>query len=235
MGNIAGSGGYYVACGADTIYADESTITGSIGVVFGKFITNPGWNRIGITFTPYKRGANAGLLSSGEEFSPEQRKKVQAWMDNIYGVFKGHVMAVRGDRLKKPIEDLAGGRVYTGQQALELGLIDKIGSLNDAVEHVAKEAQLAAGYDVRVVPEPKNLIEKILEDIGGGNPDESKWLRVAGASQGQHLSIIDLALPYLRQLDGERVRVVVRALRQLQTLQEEGCVLMMPEMVIKGR
>jgi protease-4 len=236
MGNVAGSGGYYVACGADTIYADESTITGSIGVVFGKFITNPSWNKIGITFTPYKRGANAGLLSSGEEFSPEQRKKVQAWMNHIYDVFKGHVTNVRGDRLKKPIEDLAGGRVYTGKQALDLGLIDKIGSLNDAVAHVAEQANLEPGYAVRVVPEPKNFIEKILEEMGDGDPDESKWLRLAGARQHQQqLSILDLALPYLQQLDGERVRVVVRTLRQAQTLQEDGCVLMMPEVIIKGR
>ena len=77
MGNVAGSGGYYVACGADTIFADASTITGSIGVVGGKFATTPMWNNIGITWKEYNRGANADLLSSARTFTPEQRKKLQ--------------------------------------------------------------------------------------------------------------------------------------------------------------
>src|SRR5207245_5848458 len=70
MGDVAGSGGYYVACAADTIFADESTITASIGVVSGKLVTNPMWNKIGVTFTPYQRGKNAAMLSSGKPFSP---------------------------------------------------------------------------------------------------------------------------------------------------------------------
>ena len=70
-------------------------------------------------------------------------------MDEIYGVFKGHVVAARGKRLKKPIDELAGGRVFTGQQALELGLVDRLGSLPDAIQHVAAEAKLG-DYDIRV-------------------------------------------------------------------------------------
>ena len=62
---------------------------------------------------------------------------MQAWMNEIYDVFKGHVRAIRGDRLKKPLDELAGGRVFTGRQALELGLVDRIGTLRDAIDHVA--------------------------------------------------------------------------------------------------
>src|SRR5204862_2097551 len=69
MGDVAGSGGYYVACGADTIFADESTITGSIGVVAGKFMTNDMWKKVGITFKPYQRGKHAAMLSSGRGFT----------------------------------------------------------------------------------------------------------------------------------------------------------------------
>ena len=75
MGDVAASGGYYVACSSDVIFADDATITGSIGVVGGKFATNPMWKKIGITFKDYKRGANAGLLSSAEAFSPAEREK----------------------------------------------------------------------------------------------------------------------------------------------------------------
>src|SRR5262249_34656873 len=109
MGNVAGSGGYYVAGGSDVIFADESTITGSIGVVGGKLVTTPMWKKIGVTFKEYKRGENAGLLSTSQVFSPGERERVQAWMDEIYAVFKGHVTAIRSDRLKKPIDELAGG------------------------------------------------------------------------------------------------------------------------------
>ena len=141
MGGVAGSGGYYVACGADTIFADASTITASIGVVGGKFATTAMWNKVGITWKSYKRGANAGMLSSDSVFTPAERQKLQALMNEIYGVFKGHVTAIRGNRLKKKIDELAGGRVFTGRQALELGLVDKIGTLDDAIRFVAARGQ----------------------------------------------------------------------------------------------
>ena len=66
---------------------------------------------------------------------------MRSWMDEIYGVFKGHVTAIRGNRLKKPIDELAGGRVYTGKQALELGLVDRLGTLHDAIKFVADAGQ----------------------------------------------------------------------------------------------
>src|SRR5207249_5358594 len=121
------------------------------------------------------RGANAGLLSSSQTFTPEQRKTLQSWMDEIYGVFKGHVTAIRGEKLKKPLDELAGGRVYTGRQALDFGLIDKIGTLSDAVSFAAKEAKIEK-YDIRVVPEPKNVLEALLEGASGEekNEDEGK-------------------------------------------------------------
>jgi protease-4 len=232
MGDVAASGGYYVACAADTIFADESTITGSIGVVGGKFATNPMWKKIGVTFKEYKRGANAGLLSSADVFTKKEREKLQAWMDDIYGVFKGHVTAIRGDRLKKPIDDIAGGRVYTGRQALELGLVDKIGTLQDAIRYVAEKAELT-DYEVRVVPEPKNFIERLVEEISG-EKDEPKGLNLASRvpAAARHPSLVDLALPYLQHLDPQRVKVVKTALWRLQLLQQEGAVLMMPEVVL---
>ena len=121
MGNVAGSGGYYVACGSDTIFADSGTITGSIGVVAGKLATTEMWEQWGVNFSANARGKKSGILRSGNKFSEEERKELQGWMDEVYGVFKGHVTKIRGDRLKKPIDELAGGRVYHGSAGAGAG------------------------------------------------------------------------------------------------------------------
>ena len=73
------------------------------------------------------------MLYSGQPFTDEQREIMQSWMDEVYEVFKGHVVRNRGDRLTKPIDEIAGGRVFTGRQALGLGLIDRLGTLSDAI------------------------------------------------------------------------------------------------------
>jgi protease IV len=232
MGDVAGSGGYYVACGSDVIFADKATITGSIGVVSGKFVTNPMWKKIGITFHAYQRGANAGILTSARPFTKEERERMQGWMDDIYGVFKQHVKEIRGTRLKKPIDDLAGGRVYTGEQALELGLVDKIGTLEDAIKYVAAQAKLT-DYDVRVVPEPKNFVERLIEEASGGKEDSHRLSLGSRVSAGPApASLVDLALPHLQHLDPQRVRVVKMALARLQLMQQEGVIMMMPEMLL---
>ncbi len=231
IGDVAGSGGYYVACGADTIFADECTITGSIGVVAGKLATKETFGKVGITWTEYNRGANAALLSSSQTFSDVERKKLQGWMDDIYGVFKGHVTAIRGNRLKKPIDEIAGGRVYTGKQALSLGLVDRLGTLDDAVKAAAKEAKLDT-YELRVVPEPKNFIEQLLES--SGEKDEDQVSLAGGLAAGDLRSHLRRAvLPRLRGLDQERIDAVVRAFHQLEILHREGVVLMTPEFIVR--
>jgi len=228
MGGVAGSGGYYVACGTDTIFADASTITASIGVVGGKFATSDMWNRIGVTWKEYKRGANAGLLGSDDVFSPAERKKLQAWMDEIYGVFKGHVTAARANRLKKKLDELAGGRVYTGQQALDLGLVDKIGTLSDAIQCVAAQAKLK-DYDVRIIPRPKNFMEALFEDLGGKDEDD-KSVSLSDTAAAQYRGLLDAAVPYLGQIESERLGTIKTALLRLSLLQNQRAVLMMPEM-----
>lgn len=230
MGGVAGSGGYYVACGSDTIFADSATITGSIGVVGGKLATTPMWDKLGISWDTAKRGANADMLSSSEVFSPEQREKMQAWMDEIYATFKGHVTAIREDRLKKDIDEIAGGRVYTGTQALELGLVDKIGGLEDAIAFSAEQAKIE-DYDVRVVPRPKNFMEVLFGDLSGKEDDtESISLRKIAAARS--ISLLDAAVPMLEGMDPLRVRAVRNVVRQLNTLEQERVILAMPEIFI---
>jgi protease-4 len=225
MGDVAGSGGYYVACGADTIFADETTLTGSIGVVSGKIATTEMWKKVGITFKEYKRGQNAGILSTDDVFSESERARMRAFMDEVYGVFKNHVTEIRGKRLKKTIDDLAGGRVYTGKQALELGLVDKIGTLNDAIAFVAEKANIK-DYDVRVVPEPKNFLEQLVEQLSGGKDETGHISMRVGESP-----ILKMAAPYLQNLDPRRTAGVLSALQRLVILQREGVALTMPELV----
>ena len=114
------------------------------------------WNKIGITFKEYKRGQNSGLFSSDDVFSDSERARMRSFMDDTYGVFKKHVTDIRGSRLKKPIDDLAGGRVYTGEQALKLGLVDRLGTMNDAIVFAAGAAKIK-DYDVRVLPETEEF------------------------------------------------------------------------------
>jgi len=230
MGEVAGSGGYYVACGSDTIFADECTITGSIGVVAGKLATQETFGKVGITWKEYNRGANAALLSSSSVFSDAQRKKLQSWMDDIYGVFKGHVTAIRGGKLKKPIDELAGGRVYTGHQALDLGLVDQLGTLDDAVKFAAKQAELDK-YELRVVPEPKNFIEQLLDS--SGEKDEDQVSLAAGPAAALQSNLRSAALSNLRGLDNERADAILRAFQQLEILHREGIVLMTPEILVR--
>jgi protease-4 len=229
MGDVAASGGYYVSCGTDTIFADRSTITGSIGVVAGKVATTKMWNRVGIHFHPIQRGRNADILSSAEIFTDDQREALQGWMDEVYGVFKGHVTAARGDKLAKPIDDLAGGRVYTGEQALELGLVDKIGGLDEAISFVAEEAGLE-DYEIKTVPEAKSFLETLLASLTGESDEDEGQLRL----QSPRLStaFLEQAGPVLEAADPRRVRLLYQAAQQLDILQQERLSLTMPLMDI---
>ncbi|HYO08201.1 MAG TPA: signal peptide peptidase SppA [Tepidisphaeraceae bacterium] len=226
MGNVAGSGGYYVACGAETIFADRMTLTASIGVVGGKLVTTEMWNKVGVTFKPYSRGANAGILASDHAFTDPERQHMRQWMESIYDTFKGHVTEARKDKLKKPIDELAQGRVFTGQQALELGLVDKIGTLDDAIRFAAERAGVS-DYDVRTVPQPKNFIEKLMEE-GAGSERDSKWVAGAAGAAGAAGPLFSMALPYLKGLDPVRVDAVRSALSRLELLGQEGVIVTMP-------
>ncbi|MCA9072547.1 MAG: signal peptide peptidase SppA [Planctomycetaceae bacterium] len=220
MGNVAGSGGYYVSCGTETIFAEPGTITGSIGVVSGKLATKDMWGKIGINFQPHSRGERAGMLSSAHVFTKGEKAEMQSWMDEVYEDFKGHVLAVRKDRLSKPIDDLAGGRVFTGKQALEYGLVDKLGGLNDAIEFAAKQAKVE-DYEVRVVPQPKNFIELLTGDLNKDSNKKHLNLQATG-------SIWESVLPMLKGLDPQRMRIVHQAFQQLDIIQKERATLTMP-------
>ena len=231
MGDVAASGGYYVACATDTIVAEPSTITGSIGVVAGKMATGELWNRLGISFSPIARGKNSALLGSLNVFTDSEREAMQNYMNATYVVFKGHVTEIRGDKLSKPIDELAGGRVYTGKQALELGLVDRLGGLTEAIKLAAKKAKLSEGYDVRIIPRPQNFIEMLMSDLNGDKDDGN---HIAMKLMSPEIrGLWQQILPVLNTLDADRVEAVTQALLQLTILQADGVSLTMPIHVSK--
>ncbi len=163
MGSVAASGGYYIACGGSEIFAEPSTLTGSIGVVGGKIVMKELFDKIGIKTFSFKRGKNSGMFSSTEPFTKQERLWLTHEMEVVYDTFKQAVTDSRGDRLTDDIEELAQGKVYTGAQALALGLVDQIGGLDQAVAYAAEQADLKE-WNLVHLPRPKSLLE-LLESL----------------------------------------------------------------------
>ncbi|HEU5483482.1 MAG TPA: signal peptide peptidase SppA, partial [Microlunatus sp.] len=141
MGDVAASGGYYVSCPADRIVALPSTLTGSIGVLGGKFVTNELMERLGLTQGAVQQGERARMWSARRGFSDDERERLNAEIDAIYRDFVGKVAAGRG-RPVEEIEPMARGRVWTGRDAYELGLVDELGGLRDAARTARRLAEL---------------------------------------------------------------------------------------------
>ncbi|MEZ6065914.1 MAG: S49 family peptidase [Planctomycetaceae bacterium] len=140
-------------------------------------------------------------------------------------MFKQHVVDVRGEKLAKPIDELAGGRVFTGRQALEFGLIDELGGLDAAIAAAAKAAGLKS-YDVRVVPEPENFLEALLGDVGGNSSNDPP--RLGLRAEGAGTSLWDAALPMLKGIDPQRLRLLRAAFQQLELIEQEQVIMAAP-------
>jgi protease-4 len=215
VGDMAASGGYYLACSGDHIFADPSAIVGSIGVVGGKFVMRDLYDKLGITTQTFTRGKNADLFGSDTEFSDNQRKMVKNWMTETYEQFTARVMSTRGGKIKK-IEDVAQGRVFIAEQAKGLGMVDEIGGLDKAVAYAADAAHLKPdGYEVRVVPAPKTLMDL----LSGGSSTTATTLQPK----------IELAADsVLRGMPPEVRSMVAEQMQILQLLQERPVVLAAP-------
>ena len=162
MGDLAASGGYYISCGADSIFADANTITGSIGVFSvipnaEKFLKN----KLGITFDRVKTGQFADAPSATRALTVTEQKFLQAGVDSVYYTFKSRV-AVGRQKSVDYIDSIAQGRVWTGADAIKVGLVDKIGTLNDALASAAKMAKLK-GYSIKSYPESRSFIEEFFD------------------------------------------------------------------------
>jgi protease-4 len=189
MGDVAASGGYYISMGAKKIFAAPSTITGSIGVVGGKMALTGLFNKVGITTETIERGKNSGIFSSSGKFTDSQREVVKKMMEDMYVQFT--TKAATGRHM--PVENLrklAGGRVYSGRQAKENGLIDELGTLHDAVAEAKKLAGLDSSTEVRieVLPEPTNFLESLF-----GNLDSEKETRISQGLNSVAPELVSLA------------------------------------------
>lgn len=163
MGDYAASGGYYISCNADLIYSDANTITGSIGV-FSVIpnLSNFMKNKLGITFDRVNTSTYADAPSSTRALNATEQKFIQAGVDSIYNTFKNRVAKGRNKSVEY-IDSIAQGRVWIGADAIKVGLVDRIGTLNDAIASAAKMAKLK-GYSIKAYPEPKSFIEDFIAD-----------------------------------------------------------------------
>lgn len=142
MTQLAASGGYYVSAPADKIYANRNTITGSIGVALGGLNMKELMDKIGIKDTTITSGKNKTIMSSTHEMTDEQKRILQSMVDEYYDQFLDVVSQGRNID-KNELKPIADGRIYTARQAKEVGLIDEIGELDDAINEVAGMAGLS--------------------------------------------------------------------------------------------
>ncbi len=172
MGDVAASGGYWIAAQADAIIADPATLTGSIGVIAGKVTGTPElWDKLGIQWGMIMRGENADLWTVTAPFTESQRAKVDSLVGETYAEFKKHVAASRG-LSDEQVAAVAKGRVWTGNQALNLGLVDELGGLSDALDYTKSVLGVAEDDTVylKPFPEPESFAAKfvkLLEGFGG--------------------------------------------------------------------
>jgi protease-4 len=208
MGNVAGSGGYFVSMAAEGIVAQPGTITASIGVLGGKMLTEGLWEKLGISWDEVHTSANATMWTGTHDYNETEYARFQAWLDRVYEDFTGKVAAGRGMELEEVLE-IARGRIWTGEDALEIGLVDELGGLPTAIRR-AKEAAGIAEEDpvrLRVFPSPRSPFDALF----GEDADSSEGRAIRSA--------VEVA---------RRIQPVLRALHALG-IEEDPGVLTMPE------
>lgn len=205
MGDVAASGGYFVAMPADRIVAQPGTITGSIGVLAGKMVTPAMWEKVGLTFDQVEVGANANMWNASRSFSPDERVRFNAWLDRIYDDFTSKV--AEGRKLpKEKVLEIAKGRVWTGEDAKARGLVDELGGYPAALKLAKAAAKIPAGEKVKVAvfPAEKNPFETLAERLSGEGEDESSFAAV--------VRLLEPLGPALRQIEADRAGVLTAPL-----------------------
>ena len=209
MGDVAGSGGYFVAMAADKIVAQPGTITGSIGVLAGKMLTPGLWEKLGISWDEVHTSPNATLWSGIHDYTPVQWNLFQGALDRIYADFTSKVEQGRGLSGEK-VAEIAKGRIWTGEDAKELGLVDELGGFPLAIRLAKKAAGIPENEAVRlkIFPKRKNWMEMLMKE--GAVSSEKKASAIAMAQALQE------------------IQPLIRSLRQTGLLHPPG-VLSMPE------
>ena len=233
MGAVAASGGYYVSAGADRIYAEPGTITGSIGVVGMKFVLGGAMDKLGIKVHSIQRGKHADIMNSYRAYTPAEVELIRKSMIDVYGTFKKRIIDGRGDRIKGDLEKLAGGRVYSGQDALKIGLVDELGGINEAIAHAASLAKLEK-YETHLTPEPKSGLEGMFAGPDKRDEDD-EFIRAAKPTQPatlirQHV----LAIPGLQLLKPSQRQQLGQFIERVESYQKYSILLIGPDLRVPG-
>jgi protease IV len=209
MGNLAGSGGYFVAMSADKIVAQPGTITGSIGILSGKMLTSRFWEKLGVTWDEVHAGQNATIWTGTKDYTPTEWERFQAGLDRAYEDFTNKVAEGRG-LSKEHVLGIAKGRIWTGEDAKNIGLVDELGGFKLALNLAKKAAAIPDDEEVRVkvFPARKSRLQILLK----GKPDNSE--------RDQTMELLSQIL--------QLISPVARQLKVLRSKQENS-VLMMPE------
>lgn len=208
MGDYAASGGYYISCGADQIWADRSTLTGSIGVFglmpdFSGLITD----KVGIEFSRVASGPNGNFPALTEAMTPQQQAAMQRSVENIYGTFVGRV--AKGRKLPEAkVRLIAEGRVWVGSRAKELGLADHIGGLDEAIKATTKACKLDAN-DYVVLPNNDPQLWKVM--LTGSLRDAAAQTAQPDPALQQLVQVYGLAADELRVVSDLRTRNPIQA------------------------
>jgi protease-4 len=167
MGPVAASGGYWVSTDADEIFASSGTLTGSIGVVMGKFEASKLWEKLGINWNGAQYGESADIWSLNEPFDEKGKERMNVLIDDVYDAFLTRVAEGRGLRMDQ-VRQIAQGRAWTGEQARNIGLVDDLGGLDSALDRAAQLVGADTRHDINVVRMPKELsnIERLLQMLG---------------------------------------------------------------------
>jgi protease-4 len=213
MGSVAASGGYFVSMAADKIVAQPGTITGSIGVLYAKFLTAGFWEKAGISWDSVQTSSNANLWSGLDDYTPEQWARIQDWLDRIYEDFTNKVAEGRA-LPKESVLEVAKGRVWSGEDAKRMSLIDELGGFRQAIA-LAREAagiEPDAPVRLRVFPEEKPVWQRLLE-----RSSPSGDARAAALALGRL---------------GELARPLLELSRRLGLLSDEGVLKMEDDLVL---
>jgi protease-4 len=165
MGDVAASGGYYIACASDKIFASRNTITGSIGVFGLMWNASELMGKIGISTDGVKTNDHSDIGTTSRTMTEDEKAVIQKSVEDIYGTFISHVGEGRGMKTSE-VDSIGQGRVWSGVNAIDIGLIDEFGGLKAAVEAAAELAKLE-NYKIKELPEMKDFMEELLVELKG--------------------------------------------------------------------
>ena len=203
MGDVAASGGYYIACAADTIVAQPNTITGSIGVWGLHLNLKEFWNdRIGFSFDRITTGNYSDLGNPNRALLDDEKEIIQVMANDVYDKFINHVSEGRNMSIEM-VDSFGRGRIWTGEQAVEIGLVDKLGGMYEAIEIAANMAGIE-DYKLKILPDSKNPFEKFLDAFSTSKIKEMVLKQALGedyylfskAKQAKELNGIFMLMPY---------------------------------------